>query len=488
MLSSHRLTLSRWQSSSHDSVVNKARTTMEPMDTSLDVAGIGTAVENVPSISGIGPDSMPWNMVEQNSGDLIIQERASSFDNDGKQIERQPTSSQNHLRQSETPKGMFKPTLRVMARSISNPVSSLVEPSRKRIQLSNKPQTKIDHNRAASKKASRTTVHKPENGDLLPPVDLTEILQLLNNVKDTNVKGEVANVIEAIQNHVQQQRIGKGKSRSDQDKSCPKCPYKVARNCDLRKHLKRHQKPYGCTYPSCHKRFGAKSDWKRHENSQHFQQEVFRCVCGQFEHRKVALEEHLRERHKIVSENEIAQQVELLTIGKNYLGTFWCGFCERIVKLKSQWNEAWDERFNHIANHFEEEKKQIGDWLCLEQNARKKDQEKKLMDLQASEDAEEDVQEEEEQEDLDALGEDDDDSPFPHMLAQVPLASSSSIAPPPLPPPPPPLQPLSILPNPLFQQPGDTNYVAQEVLPARRHRQKRKTEMHRYCVRKQRQT
>jgi hypothetical protein len=32
--------------------------------------------------------------------------------------------------------------------------------------------------------------------------------------------------------------------------------------CEWKKHIKaRHAKPYGCAYPKCHKRFGAKSDW-----------------------------------------------------------------------------------------------------------------------------------------------------------------------------------------------------------------------------------
>jgi hypothetical protein len=47
----------------------------------------------------------------------------------------------------------------------------------------------------------------------------------------------------------------------------------------FRKHMKRHQKPYACTrVPGCDKRFGSKSDWKRHENDQHIQLQFWRCV------------------------------------------------------------------------------------------------------------------------------------------------------------------------------------------------------------------
>ena len=161
------------------------------------------------------------------------------------------------------------------------------------------------------------------------------------------------------------------------------------RICDLNKHVKRHQKPYGCTYPKCYKRFGAKSDWKRHENSQHFQQEAFRCDyldnrgerCGQHFFRQIQFQNHLPE-HKITSK-DMQSKLESCRIGKNCQGSYWCGFCCGIKPLKHKRNDAWDERFDHIAHHFEKDtpKKNIDDWICVEENATKRQlQENLLMD------------------------------------------------------------------------------------------------------------
>lgn len=164
---------------------------------------------------------------------------------------------------------------------------------------------------------------------------------------------------------------------------CPRpgCGYAVNRDCDLRKHMKRHEKPYGCTYPRCHKRFGAKSDWKRHENSQHFQPEVFRCafelspgaICGVYSPQKEAFEVHLKT-HGVSSPKDTEILNSRSKIGKNCQGSFWCGFCKAIIVLKTKLNAAWDERFDHIAEHLEQDnKKNIEEWICVEQNKTKKE-------------------------------------------------------------------------------------------------------------------
>ncbi|EMD93883.1 hypothetical protein COCHEDRAFT_1020074 [Bipolaris maydis C5] len=174
------------------------------------------------------------------------------------------------------------------------------------------------------------------------------------------------------------------KSQTTGLRVCPRpgCGYAVNRDCDLRKHMKRHEKPYGCTYPRCHKRFGAKSDWKRHENSQHFQPEVFRCafelspgaICGVYSPQKEAFEIHSKTHG--VSSPEAAELLNTRSkIGKNCQGSFWCGFCKAIIELKTKLNAAWDERFDHIAEHLEQDnnKKSIEEWICVEQNKTKKE-------------------------------------------------------------------------------------------------------------------
>jgi hypothetical protein len=165
-------------------------------------------------------------------------------------------------------------------------------------------------------------------------------------------------------------------------KICPKCNYVVARACDMKKHMKRHDKPYGCTYPKCHKRFGAKSDWKRHENSQHFQLEAYRCglasatrgkPCGEHFLRIDHFKKHLEASHGVADERTQGDEAKRRRIGKNCQGQFWCGFHGEIVELKEKRNAAWDERFDHVAWHFEKEKRSIEEWICAEENKSKKD-------------------------------------------------------------------------------------------------------------------
>ncbi|KAF1959317.1 hypothetical protein CC80DRAFT_545688 [Byssothecium circinans] len=162
---------------------------------------------------------------------------------------------------------------------------------------------------------------------------------------------------------------------------CPRCTATLSRSCDLKKHMKRHTRPYGCTYPQCFKRFGAKSDWKRHENSQHFQLEAFLChhtlpcltpstsspiPCAKIFYRAELFRAHLVSEHRLVDSERIDRDVRERRIGKNGQGQFWCGFCRGIVKLKERRNEAWDERFNHIDRHFCAEGRGIDEWVCVE--------------------------------------------------------------------------------------------------------------------------
>lgn len=180
---------------------------------------------------------------------------------------------------------------------------------------------------------------------------------------------------------------------------CTSCDVMLARACDMKKHMKRHTRPYGCTYPKCTKRFGAKSDWKRHENSQHFQMEAFRChkassttasPCGEVFYRIEEFKHHLKSEHKIDDEREAGEEAKLCKIGKNYQGQFWCGFCECIVKLKEKRNAAWDERFDHIDKHFNKEKKGIEQWLCVEARKRKGELSRDMDRTRFDEDGEED--------------------------------------------------------------------------------------------------
>ncbi|KAI9843238.1 MAG: hypothetical protein M1837_006527 [Sclerophora amabilis] len=155
---------------------------------------------------------------------------------------------------------------------------------------------------------------------------------------------------------------------------CSKCPKRCLRPCDMKKHKMRHDRPYGCTYPRCNRVFGSKNDWKRHENSQHFQLEMWRChqkiqecpskQCAKVFYRRENFQQHLRQHHGITEMDQLREEARMRRIGRNGQNQFWCGFCTKIIPLQRRGLEAFDERFNHIGKHFKE--KTIDQWISVD--------------------------------------------------------------------------------------------------------------------------
>lgn len=181
------------------------------------------------------------------------------------------------------------------------------------------------------------------------------------------------------------------------------------------KHLKRHSKPFGCTHDACNKVFGAKNDWKRHENSQHHQLECWKCdirchittfgtdaasICGKCFFRKADFVKHLKVVHgntdgwlvnpdQASTTGDHVQATSTMTgtrsvvqilvdchIPKYHGGAFWCGFCKKVIKLHGKVGiEGWDKRFDHIAWHFEKDNLRVKDaWMRLEEPSPDDDQ------------------------------------------------------------------------------------------------------------------
>ncbi|KAI9713328.1 MAG: hypothetical protein M1812_006687 [Candelaria pacifica] len=159
----------------------------------------------------------------------------------------------------------------------------------------------------------------------------------------------------------------------------PGCDKILPRQCDMKKHKKRHEKAYGCTFLDCNKKFGSKNDWKRHENSQHFQLETWRCheqavphpnnpistttsqyhpetrritECARLFFRREVFVSHLKTAHNVSDEAYIKDEAQKRRIGRNGQSQFWCGFCREIVCLERKGLEAWDEKFDHVGEHF----------------------------------------------------------------------------------------------------------------------------------------
>lgn len=286
---------------------------------------------------------------------------------------------------------------RTMTTPIPEQGSTYIKGSKLELQSSNTPQTKSEQQQKRQQVLEK-----------LSKLDLEEILLRVLSEQQQDSSNSSSMVLsenerlhasQAIADFVKQRskltRTSRRRSTQGHLSGMHPCYYEncsfFGRTCDLNKHLKRHYRPYGCTYPKCHKKFGAKSDWKRHENSQHFQQEAFRCDylldsgkrCGQYCYRMAQFKNHLESEHNVVSEDSVQSTLTRCKIGKNCQVQYWCGFCCEIKVLTAGRNEAWDERFDHIAYHFEKDspRKCIDDWICVEENQAKKQlQENELLD------------------------------------------------------------------------------------------------------------
>ena len=98
----------------------------------------------------------------------------------------------------------------------------------------------------------------------------------------------------------------------------------------IRKHMKRHERPYGCTFLACNKTFGSKNDWKRHENSQHFHLETWRCdkekpeggACAKVSYRRQTFQEHLKKEHDIIDQAAVQNIcTSVLEVGWSFMNT-----------------------------------------------------------------------------------------------------------------------------------------------------------------------
>ncbi|KAI1363855.1 hypothetical protein F5Y08DRAFT_354135 [Xylaria arbuscula] len=154
---------------------------------------------------------------------------------------------------------------------------------------------------------------------------------------------------------------------------CSTCSKSFPRRCELKKHEKRHEKPYGCTMPNCDKRFGSKNDWKRHENTQHNMSEMWKCDvehCEKHCNRREMLRAHLEKDHQIGDSVELDTRLENCRVGRKCEARFWCGFCEKIIEIKQQGKPGSStERFDHIDEHFsgrnDQNRQDISNWKAF---------------------------------------------------------------------------------------------------------------------------
>ena len=147
---------------------------------------------------------------------------------------------------------------------------------------------------------------------------------------------------------------------------------------EIKKHMKRHSKPYGCTFDKCYRQFGSKSDWVRHERKRHSLQDSWRCVlhppqtaprakpCCKVFPSKQQFVDHLRGDHNLTKENnadEFNSHVTKQHLNTDFQPQYWCGFCQNILRLVKKGKEGIHERYDHIAQHITGEGSSMDDWM-----------------------------------------------------------------------------------------------------------------------------
>ncbi|KKA18393.1 hypothetical protein T310_7656 [Rasamsonia emersonii CBS 393.64] len=164
---------------------------------------------------------------------------------------------------------------------------------------------------------------------------------------------------------------------------CDVCHKWKRLKCELKKHKTRHERPFGCTFNMCYKTFGSKADWKRHENSQHFHLQSWRCSlpskkyagveCASLYYRQELFIRHLTDHHGVKEGDAMMDFLTKNRIGRNGQNQFWCGFCRKILPLTSKGLDAWNERFDHIDMEHFKRGQRIDDWLPAEGHLTKKE-------------------------------------------------------------------------------------------------------------------
>ncbi|KAM3415704.1 hypothetical protein BST61_g9218 [Cercospora zeina] len=105
------------------------------------------------------------------------------------------------------------------------------------------------------------------------------------------------------------------------------------------KHIKRHTRPYGCTFPLCNKIFGSRNDWKRHELTQH----------------QTAPKRQLRSRQPSNSgRGAFSREVQDETAT-----SFW-------RMDKTDLSVVTEARMQHVGDHYDKDNRVVDEWVRWE--------------------------------------------------------------------------------------------------------------------------
>lgn len=168
------------------------------------------------------------------------------------------------------------------------------------------------------------------------------------------------------------------------------CGKRFNKNAELRKHEARHARKYFCTFDECFKKFGTKWEWKRHERSQHTQAIEWRCdvkdserVCGQSSCDETKFVTHLKVHHGLTGNASVHKKLETCLLAKNWIGSFWCGFCAEIIhNPELMGTDSLKARYGHIAEHIDskERSRNMSHWVEVRSGGKTKAEIQQAMD------------------------------------------------------------------------------------------------------------
>lgn len=160
--------------------------------------------------------------------------------------------------------------------------------------------------------------------------------------------------------------------KGDKSGAWIRCNAPFSSSVELRKHKKRHDKRFGCTFDNCYSKFGTKWEWKRHEHSKHFQMEAWRCcytngnqTCHELFDKKIDFKQHLAHHFGRADKALIDKEVLKGHLARKWLGSFWCGHCRSVQMSNAEYGRNMDEeRIDHIGEHVLKGYKSL-DWVEL---------------------------------------------------------------------------------------------------------------------------
>ena len=105
--------------------------------------------------------------------------------------------------------------------------------------------------------------------------------------------------------------------------------------------------------------------------------------CGKLFNNKSGMYAHLSDYHASVLQYEMSitgksmnlllqQMADETHLGREAHQHFFCGFCDKLILQGADMQDVFDERAQHIGDHYDKKDCNVDDWVCIETNKPKR--------------------------------------------------------------------------------------------------------------------